>query len=43
MKGKGHVVRPYETMGSAQSILVEDGRAYGAADPRRPGATAAAE
>ena len=43
LKGKGHVVRPYETMGSAQSVLVENGRAYGAADPRRPGATAAAQ
>lgn len=42
LKAKGHVVRPYETMGSAQSILVENGRAYGAADPRRPGALSVA-
>jgi gamma-glutamyltranspeptidase/glutathione hydrolase len=43
LKARGHVVRPYETMGSAQSILVEKGRVYGAPDPRRPGATAAAQ
>ncbi|HEX8569853.1 MAG TPA: gamma-glutamyltransferase [Caulobacteraceae bacterium] len=42
LKAKGHVVRPYETMGSAQSIVVENSRAYGAADPRRPGALAVA-
>ena len=27
-------------MGSAQSILIENGISYGAADPRRPGAAA---
>ncbi len=43
LRSMGHVVKPYETMGSAQSILVEKGRVYGAPDPRRPGATAAAQ
>jgi len=42
LKAKGHEVDPEETMGSAQSILIEKGRFYGAADPRRPGAVAVA-
>jgi gamma-glutamyltranspeptidase/glutathione hydrolase len=36
----GHKVKPSQTMGSTQSILVEDGRFLGGADPRRPGALA---
>jgi gamma-glutamyltranspeptidase/glutathione hydrolase len=43
LRGKGHVVRSGETMGSAQSLVLEGRRVYGAPDPRRPGATAAAE
>ncbi len=31
-----------ETMGSAQSIMIEKGLFLGAADPRRPGALAVA-
>jgi gamma-glutamyltranspeptidase/glutathione hydrolase len=41
LKAKGHEIEPHETMGSTQSIVIENGRFYGAADPRRPGATAA--
>jgi gamma-glutamyltranspeptidase/glutathione hydrolase len=37
---RGHETRQEETMGSAQSILIENGVFYGAADPRRPGAAA---
>ncbi|HET9231304.1 MAG TPA: gamma-glutamyltransferase [Vitreimonas sp.] len=37
---RGHETRQEETMGSAQSILIENGLFYGAADPRRPGAAA---
>lgn len=40
LRQRGHDVRQEETMGSAQSILIEDGVFYGAADPRRPGAAA---
>ena len=36
----GHEVRSAETMGSAQSIMIERGLFLGAADPRRPGALA---
>ena len=43
LEAKGHRVAPYETMGSAQSIVLENGRVYGASDPRRPGATAVAQ
>jgi len=40
LRQRGHDVREEETMGSAQSILIENGLFYGAADPRRPGAAA---
>lgn len=36
----GHTVVSDETMGSAQSIMIENGYFLGAADPRRPGALA---
>lgn len=36
----GHEVHSAETMGSAQSIMIERGLLLGAADPRRPGALA---
>ena len=36
----GHKVTSDETMGSAQSIMIENGYFLGAADPRRPGALA---
>lgn len=42
LQAKGHEVQIDDTQGSTQSILIEDGRFYGAADPRRPGASAAA-
>ncbi len=38
----GHPVTSDETMGSAQSIMIENGHFLGAADPRRPGALAVA-
>lgn len=38
----GHTITSDETMGSAQSIMIEGGRYLGAADPRRPGALAIA-
>lgn len=38
----GHPITSDETMGSAQSIMIEDGLFLGAADPRRPGALAVA-
>jgi gamma-glutamyltranspeptidase/glutathione hydrolase len=40
LKAKGHRISSDETMGSAQSILIENGFFLGAADPRRPGAKA---
>ena len=40
LKALGHHVKVGETMGSAQSILIEDGHFFGGADPRRPGAAA---
>jgi gamma-glutamyltranspeptidase/glutathione hydrolase len=40
LKQMGHKVSSDETMGSAQSIMIENGRYLGAADPRRPGALA---
>jgi gamma-glutamyltranspeptidase/glutathione hydrolase len=40
LKAKGHPVKTGETMGSAQSIMIQDGLFLGAADPRRPGALA---
>lgn len=36
----GHEIRQGETMGSAQSIMIDRGLLLGAADPRRPGALA---
>jgi gamma-glutamyltranspeptidase / glutathione hydrolase len=38
----GHPITSDETMGSAQSIMIEGGHFLGAADPRRPGALAVA-
>jgi gamma-glutamyltranspeptidase/glutathione hydrolase len=40
LKSMGHNITSDETMGSAQSIMVENGLFLGAADPRRPGAQA---
>lgn len=40
LKAMGHDVRQGETMGSAQSIMLDRGLMLGAADPRRPGALA---
>ncbi len=40
LAGKGHRVVTRQVMGSTQSIMIEGGRLYGAADPRRPGALA---
>ncbi|RHW17498.1 gamma-glutamyltransferase [Sphingomonas gilva] len=40
LKAKGHKITSDETMGSAQSIMIENGLFLGAADPRRPGAKA---
>lgn len=37
---RGHLVISNETMGSAQSIMLEGGLFLGGADPRRPGALA---
>ncbi len=40
LEAMGHEIEIQQTMGSAQSILLRDGLLHGAADPRRPGATA---
>ncbi len=40
LKQMGHPINSDETMGSAQSIMIENGRFLGAADTRRPGALA---
>lgn len=40
LKRMGHTITSDETMGSAQSIMIENGYFLGAADPRRPGALA---
>ncbi|HEY0113178.1 MAG TPA: gamma-glutamyltransferase [Allosphingosinicella sp.] len=40
LKRLGHRISSDETMGSAQSIMIENGLFLGAADPRRPGARA---
>jgi gamma-glutamyltranspeptidase/glutathione hydrolase len=40
LQAKGHTITSDETMGSAQSIMIENGYFLGAADPRRPGALA---
>jgi gamma-glutamyltranspeptidase/glutathione hydrolase len=42
LEERGHKIELDDTMGSAQSIMFEDGFICGAADPRRPGATAVA-
>lgn len=42
LKVRGHRITSDETMGSAQSIMIQDGLFLGAADPRRPGAKAVA-
>lgn len=42
LKAKGHQVIRTITMGSTQSIMLENGLFYGAADARRPGAAAIA-
>ena len=41
-RARGHTVKAAETMGSAQSIMIDKGLFLGAADPRRPGALAVA-
>lgn len=44
LRGLGHRIESDETIGSTQTLLVdEDGGVQGAADPRRPGAGAAAQ
>jgi gamma-glutamyltranspeptidase/glutathione hydrolase len=43
LKARGHRITSDETMGSAQSIMIENGLVLGAADPRRPGAKAIAQ
>jgi gamma-glutamyltranspeptidase/glutathione hydrolase len=40
LQSLGHTITSDETMGSAQSIMIENGLFLGAADPRRPGAQA---
>lgn len=42
LSAMGHPITSDETMGSAQSIMIEGGLFLGAADPRRPGAQAIA-
>ena len=42
LQAMGHPIISDETMGSAQSIMIENGLFLGAADPRRPGAQAIA-
>jgi gamma-glutamyltranspeptidase/glutathione hydrolase len=42
LEAKGHKVRPSNTMGSVQSIMVDGDRFLGAADTRRPDAAAIA-
>lgn len=42
LKAMGHPITSDETMGSAQSIMIENGLYLGGADPRRPGAEAIA-
>lgn len=42
LRARGHSITSNETMGSAQSIMIQDGLFLGAADPRRPGALAVA-
>ena len=42
LKAMGHPISSDETMGSAQSIMIDNGLYLGGADPRRPGAEAIA-
>lgn len=42
LKAMGHPITSDETMGSAQSIMIDNGLFLGGADPRRPGAEAVA-
>ena len=42
LKARGHRVTSDETMGSAQSVMIQNGLFLGADDPRRPGAKAIA-
>ena len=42
LKAKGHRISSDETMGSAQSIMIQNGLYLGGDDPRRPGAKAVA-
>lgn len=42
LRARGHAVKSSETMGSAQSIMIDKGLYLGGADPRRPGALAVA-
>ncbi len=42
LKARGHRITSDETMGSAQSIMIENGLFLGGDDPRRPGAKAVA-
>lgn len=42
LRQMGHPITSDETMGSAQSIIIENGLYQGGADPRRPGAEAVA-
>ena len=42
LAARGHRIASDETMGSAQSIMIENGLFLGAADPSRPGAEAVA-
>jgi gamma-glutamyltranspeptidase/glutathione hydrolase len=40
LKNMGHTIELQQTMGSTQSIVWQDGKFYGSADPRRPNALA---
>lgn len=40
LQGLGHEIEVRDTIGSAQTIMLENGKILGAADPRRPGAAA---
>ncbi len=42
LKAKGHILKAGATMGSTQSIAIDNGLFQGAADSRRPGAAAVA-
>lgn len=40
LQGMGHTIEVQQSMGSTQSIMLEDGLFFASADPRRPGALA---